>query len=114
MSFKPGDFFLGVVSFLGDLVPGAVLVSLLLLRFRPQDWGHRASWPSVDWAVFAVAAYIAGHLLLAVSEMLNERVDWFCRWFAPKSYKKLIEVEKEFRKMHRRFMDSGCKDEKAD
>jgi len=114
MSFKPGDFFLGVVSFLGDLVPGVVLLSLLLVRFRPQDWCYRANWSRVDWAMFAIAAYIAGHLLLAVSEMLNEKVDWFCKWFMPNAYKRLTEVEKKFRKMHRQFMCPECTDEKDD
>lgn len=68
MNFKPGDFFLGIVDFLGVLVPGAVLV------FLEADWLRRAFGTSpllAHWLVFAAAAYFLGHLLLAVTEFLN-------------------------------------------
>jgi len=68
MNFKPGDFFLGIVDFLGVLVPGAALV------FLEAGWIHRVFGISPlqpPWLVFAAAAYFLGHLLLALTELLN-------------------------------------------
>ncbi len=68
MNFKPGDFFLGIVDFLGVLVPGAALV------FLEAGWIHRVFGISPlqpPWLVFAAAAYFLGHLLLASTEALN-------------------------------------------
>ncbi len=68
MNFKPGDFFLGIVDFLGVLVPGAVLV------FLEAGWLHRifGVWLlQPPWLIFAAAAYFVGHLVLALTELLN-------------------------------------------
>jgi len=68
MNFKPGDFFLGIVDFLGVLVPGAALV------FLEAEWIRRIFGISPlqpPWLVFAAAAYFLGHLLLALTELLN-------------------------------------------
>src|SRR5438034_6916769 len=68
MSFKPSDFYLGIVDFLGVLVPGAVLVFMQGHRIFPA-----LSTPSsaTDWTIFLGTAFIAGQLLLALSELLN-------------------------------------------
>ncbi len=113
MPFKPADFFLGVVNFIGDLVPGAVLLSLLLARLLPGDWQCRALWPRVDWLIFGVAAYIAGQLLLAISEMLNEAVDRFSMLVQHDSFEKLKELEAEFRRVHRNLIWHGHGEEKV-
>ena len=99
MSFKPSDFFLGVVSFLGVLVPGAVFVFLLLSQLPPQPWVQRP-----NWIAFAVAAYILGCLLLAASEILNLTVDWLSKGLLPRFYTKLQEVEADFRQKHHDLM----------
>ena len=68
MNFKPADFFLGIVDFLGMLVPGALLV------FLEAEWLRRIFGVSPlqpPWLVFAAAAYFLGHLLLALTELLN-------------------------------------------
>ena len=68
MPFKPSDFFLTVTSFLGILVPGAVLIFMLHDRLLPvfcdQPWATR-------WVVITVAAYVAGQILAALTESLN-------------------------------------------
>ena len=82
MNFKPGDFFLGIVDFLGVLVPGAVLV---YLEDEPLARIFGTSPVHANWLVFAVAAYFLGHLLLASTEILHrlgkrlEHKIWFIR-----------------------------------
>jgi hypothetical protein len=87
MNFKPADFFLGIADFLGMLVPGAVLV------FLEADWIHRIFGVSPlqpPWLVFAAAAYLLGHLLLALTEALN----WLAKPVARKIWP-FSEIHKE-------------------
>ena len=72
---KPSDFFLGVVNFLGVLVPGAVF--LFLRNFELTTWN--AKTPIPEWLVFGGFAYLIGQFLLAVTEMFNDWVRYF-RW----------------------------------
>jgi|SRR5215467_263525 len=68
MNFKPSDFFLGIVDFLGILVPGAALVYL------ESEWISRIFGVSplqAHWLVFAASAYFVGQLLLALTEGFN-------------------------------------------
>ena len=78
MSFKPSDFYLGIVDFLGVLVPGAVLALMRGYRIRPA-----LSNPSsaTEWTIFLGTAFIAGQLLLALSELLNDLALPFDRIF---------------------------------
>lgn len=69
MPVKPADLLLDVVEFLGVLVPGAILVFLHLPRLGPE--GHPAS--ATECAIVLAAGFIAGELLLALTEPLN---DW--------------------------------------
>jgi hypothetical protein len=75
---KPSDFFLGVVNFLGVLVPGAVL--LFLRSFEVKDW-NATMLPLPDWLIFGGIAYLIGQLLLAATEILNEAVGPFGQVF---------------------------------
>lgn len=109
MSFKPSDFFLGVVNFLGVLVPGAVFLFLLLRHLPAQAWLQRP-----NWTAFAVAAYILGCLLLAASEILNLTVDWLTKRFLPKFDTKLREVEADFRQRHHDLMCPETAGEKVE
>jgi len=68
MNFKPADFFLGIVDFLGVLVPGAVLAYLLDDRLCHI---YRISPLHVHWLAFAAVSYLFGHLLLALTESFN-------------------------------------------
>jgi len=101
MSFKPGDFYLGVVSFLGVLLPGAVFLFLLLFSY-PADPRLRLQ----DWRVFAAAAYIVGHLFLAVAERLNSTADRVTRLLGRHFYDALFNVEGDFASAHRASMGS--------
>jgi hypothetical protein len=73
---KPSDFYLGVVSLLGVLVPGAVF---LFLRNLPPDTWCIAGTGFPRWLVFGGIAYLIGHLLLAITEWFNSLVPHF-RW----------------------------------
>src|ERR1700693_56881 len=68
MSFKPSDFYLGIVDFLGVLVPGAVLVLMRGYCIRPALSNPGSA---TEWTIFLGTAFIAGQLLLALSELLN-------------------------------------------
>ncbi|HEY5618642.1 MAG TPA: hypothetical protein VIK60_11920 [Vicinamibacterales bacterium] len=68
---KPADFFLGVVNFLGVLVPGAVL---LILRVPLKAWTLDAS-PIPPWLLFGGVSYLAGQLLLAATERVNDTAE---------------------------------------
>jgi hypothetical protein len=77
MNFKPADFYLGIVDFLGMMVPGAVLV------FLEAGWIQRVFRVSVlepPWLIFAAAAYLFGHLLLASTELLNKPAQTVAFW----------------------------------
>jgi len=93
MNFKPADFFLGIVDFLGVLVPGAVLVYL------EADWICRifkVSPLQAHWFVFAGTAYFLGHLLLALTEALN----WLAKPVARKIWP-FREVHKDAEKFEK-------------
>jgi hypothetical protein len=87
---KPADFFLGVVNFLGVLVPGAVL---LYLRVPPAVWSlARDAIP--PWLVFGGFSYLIGQLLLAVTELLNDRAEPAARLIFSTLHKDLEEFRK--------------------
>jgi hypothetical protein len=89
MPVKPSDVFLGVVNFLGILLPGAVFV-FLLSPYLSID----SSWR--DWRVFAVAAYLSGQILLAASELLNWIADQPTKWLWRELYFNLHAMESNF------------------
>jgi hypothetical protein len=64
---KPGDFFLGVVNFLGVLVPGAILIFL-------RGWTSYVTTDVTEyrWLVIGGASYVLGQFLLGTTEILNE------------------------------------------
>src|SRR5882672_4475515 len=74
---KPSDYFLGVVNFLGVLVPGAAL--LFLRQWDPTKW-NKAGTPISDVLIYGAVAYVIGQILLAVTEIFNEAVPFFRRW----------------------------------
>ncbi len=98
MSFKPGDFYLGVVSFLGVLLPGAIFIFLLMTTFP----GGQAKLH--DWRVFGSAAYVCGHLLLAASEILNSTADRVAKVLWPGLSQELGFIELKWRDAHHDFI----------
>lgn len=71
---KPIDFYLGVVNFLGVLVPGAVF---LFLRNLPPDTWSIPGTGIPQWLAFGGVAYLIGQLLLAITEWLNSCMPYF-------------------------------------
>ena len=67
---SPGDFFIGIVEFFAILVPGVIGAALLAWQIAP-----RAALPekheALFWVGLFVAGYILGHLLYAVSSLLD-------------------------------------------
>jgi hypothetical protein len=83
MNMKPSDLFVGVIDFFSTLVPGAIAAF-----FLSSEMPTPAGWPSIEhgsaegWVVFAVVAYVLGHLIAAVGsallDPLYDRV--YVRW----------------------------------
>jgi len=75
MDFKPGDFFIGVIEFIGALVPGAVL--LFLENDMLPSWVAN-SLPSDSFqkgAAVLIGSYVLGHFLLGYGVHLNRAVN---------------------------------------
>jgi len=101
MNFTPGDFYLGIVDFLGVLVPGTVLVVLQGGRFAsaarirnlPTDSTFFLPASTTQWAFLLGAGFIVGQLLLALSEHLNALVPRFLRFSKAKPAKYIHALE---------------------
>lgn len=69
---KPGDFLIGIIDFLGILLPGAVLVALhgsyFVQKFNLQ---MSTAGQTSRWIIFFVSSYIIGHFLLGIGVPLN-------------------------------------------
>ena len=79
---KPSDLYLGIIDFLGILVPGMILTFLhghLLLVLA----GVRADavFAAPGWALFLVASYVLGHILLGLSVPFNRIADQMPRGY---------------------------------
>jgi len=85
MSFKPSDFFLSIVTFLGVLVPGGVFIFLcgpsIHALFPPQASAQY-------WVAILVASYVVGQILLAATELLNG-VAGYLAWGFPTLLRKI-------------------------
>ncbi len=88
MSYKPTDFFLGVMEFFAILMPGAIL-TFLLLDYGTALFGVLLpSLPgaSAKWVAFGVASYILGHLLHHVGGIFLD--EWIYDKLYVKKYKR--------------------------
>lgn len=76
MSFKPADFFLGVMEFFAILMPGALLTFLLLSWRAPMvgDVLPRLPGTAGKWIAFLVVSYVLGHLLHHVGGVLDKAI----------------------------------------
>jgi hypothetical protein len=77
VTYKPSEFFLGIIDFFGILIPGAVLVYL----HRPLLLGLLdligAPPPVPDnqvslWIIFLIGAYVLGQFLFGIGELLDK------------------------------------------
>ncbi|MDH3890158.1 MAG: hypothetical protein OEV49_03670 [candidate division Zixibacteria bacterium] len=75
MSFKPGDFFIGVIDFFSVILPGAILTIYLLYisEYPGPEIIMLKNGDSLNWLTLGLASYFLGHLLFALSSHL----DWF-------------------------------------
>ncbi|HZD94724.1 MAG TPA: hypothetical protein VE133_10750 [Candidatus Sulfotelmatobacter sp.] len=71
MADKPGDFFVGIIDFFGILVPGAVLLYLQGRLLSDYLGLYYSTDSTVQWVVFAVGSYVAGHFVMGISVVLN-------------------------------------------
>jgi hypothetical protein len=70
---KPGDFLIGVIDFLGILLPGAVLVFLHGSFLREVFNVQLTIYDQTGiWILFFVCSYILGHFLLGAGVPLNK------------------------------------------
>lgn len=74
---KLSDFFIGVIEFFGILIPGTLIIFLhgkMLLQPMQEHLGNLIFLSTIesskDWILISVFAYLAGHLLFALSELI--------------------------------------------
>lgn len=76
MSFKPTDFFIGVIDFFSVLLPGALLVYFFMAQgYAAPLFGNGRIFPepkttAEQWIIFLVAVYITGNMVFLVASML--------------------------------------------
>ena len=93
MSYKPSDFFVGVIDFFGVIMPGAIATYLLapsiLRHARAFDMDGLESGPSA-WAAFFVGSYVLGHLVFLVGSLIDYGYDPVRRFFKPQDKDQLF------------------------
>lgn len=79
MSFKPGDFFIGVIDFFSVILPGAVLTMYLahINVFTCITVTTLTNGAGMNWLIFGLASYFFGHLLFVSSSVLDRFYDRF-------------------------------------
>lgn len=75
---KPGDFYVGIISFFSILVPGAVAAALLEPLLGVSILGPVIPVPANEagrWAAFLVASYFLGHLIFLCGAYIDPLYD---------------------------------------
>lgn len=111
MSYKPADFFIGVMELFAILMPGALLTFLwldygnkLLQNLLPSPPGQ-----AILWIAFFVSSYVLGHLLHHVGGLLDKWIyDKFYvnRWKRRKGEERLLTKTREM--MKQTLQDDAC------
>ena len=74
MTFKPSDFFFGLIEFLAYIAPGSIFCYVLytiLFDSTPDSLGlTKASTPSIIWFLFILISYILGHIIHHISALI--------------------------------------------
>lgn len=101
MSYKPADFYIGVMEFFSILMPGALL-TFLWLDFGARLFGGGPlpplSGPASRWIAFIVASYVLGHLLHHVGGLLDKWIYdklYVKRWKRRKGEERLLTKARE-------------------
>jgi hypothetical protein len=97
VSYKPADFFIGVMDFFSILMPGAVLTFLLLSWGTPLFGGLLPPPPGAagKWIAFIVVSYVMGHLLHHIGGVLDK---WMYDRLYVKKWKRRAGEEKLLRR----------------
>ncbi len=75
MITKPGDFYVGIMDFLGILLPGSILLAYVLLSYPCILCLTDITIPIiVKWIAFFITAYVLGHFLFAVAGFILDPV----------------------------------------
>jgi hypothetical protein len=72
---KPGDFYVGIITFFAILLPGSAGVGVLVPMVDPKASGRLFALPSGglgEWIAFLLAAYFLGHLIF----LAGSYIDW--------------------------------------
>ncbi len=83
---KPGDFYVGMITFFAILLPGAAGVAVLMPLLDARAQGRMAALPSTelaDWMAFLLAAYFLGHLIFLVGSYIDIFYSWLRERFNP-------------------------------
>jgi hypothetical protein len=87
VSYKPEDFFVGVIDFFAVLLPGALL-SFLMIDFARWHVFGRILPPirneAQGWVVFAFSSYLLGHFVFLAGSYTDPLYHQFRRRFVPK------------------------------
>ncbi len=89
---KPSDFFLGVSEFFAVIIPGFVVTVAGVVLFSPTSTPLDPA--PMDWAVLAVASYIAGQILFAIGAGWDPIYDCFRPTGDKELLKRIIEIRK--------------------
>jgi hypothetical protein len=71
---KPGDFYVGIISFSSILVPGAIATAVLEPLLRTLIVGPIVvipDSPAARWTAFLVSSYFIGHLIFLIGSYLD-------------------------------------------
>jgi len=76
MSFKPGDFFVGIIDFFAILLPGALLAFLIQPYAITYVFNGKVlpalADPTQRWIAYIFTSYVLGHIVSTVGGPLDE------------------------------------------
>ena len=94
---KPSDFYIGAVTFLSVIIPGALAAYLLLHLSFISDF--LATDTLLDnsaggASAFLVSAYVLGHVMFTIAAQLDWSYDFFLKRQERKTYRSLLNSAK--------------------
>jgi hypothetical protein len=101
MSYKPGDFLIGVSELISVILPGAVASYELNPMLSRELYRHNL--PMLNgtgaWVAFAVLTYLLGHLIFLAGSLLDIPYNWLRKWLWPRekdiTYRAATEIAGE-------------------
>jgi hypothetical protein len=86
MSYKPGDFLIGVSELVSIVLPGAIATYALTpaLTRQAAAYSMPVSDGAAGWVAFIVLAYLIGHLIFLIGSFLDMPYDWLRQRLRPR------------------------------